>query len=107
MLAQLAPTLTECHCNSLTGLIDEMELWDWNVANKDFWSRLAKSLHSRQVSITWTGKMDQKLASVLVPEKMSWATATQSIRKSKTRIAKNGGLHADTEPTEWGLDAQV
>ena len=34
MLAQLARTLT---CNSVTDLIDEIELWDWNIANKDFW----------------------------------------------------------------------
>jgi len=74
MLAQLARTLTEWHCNSFTDLIDEMELWDWNVTNKDFWSRLAKSLHSPKVSITWAEKMDQNLALVLVSEKMSWAT---------------------------------
>jgi len=49
MLAQLASTLTEWHCNSFTDLIDEMELWDWNVTNKDFWSRLAKSLQSKSV----------------------------------------------------------
>jgi len=71
MLAQFARTLTEWYCNSFTDFIDEMELWDWNVANKDFWLRLAKSLHSQNVSVTWAGKMDQKLASVLVPEKMS------------------------------------
>jgi len=76
MLAQLARTWTEWHCNSLTDLTDEMELWDWNVAKKDFWSRLAKSLHSQKVLVTWAERMDQKLASVLVPEKMSWATAT-------------------------------
>jgi len=54
--------------------------------------------------------MDQKLASVLVPEKMSWATATRSIGKCKTRIEKIGGSRVDTEPTEptaWGLDVQV
>jgi len=51
--------------------------------------------------------MDQKLASVLVPEKMSWATATQSNRKCKTRIEKIGGSCLDTELTAWGLDAQV
>jgi len=84
MLAQLARTLTEWHCISFTDLIDKMELWDWNVANKDFWSRLAKSLHSQKVSITWAKKMEKKLASVLVPEKMSWATATRSNRKCKT-----------------------
>ena len=78
-----------------------MELWDWNVANKDFWSRLAKSLHSQKVSVTWAGKMDKKLASVLVLEKMSWATATRSIRKCKTRIEKIGGSRVDTEATAW------
>jgi len=51
--------------------------------------------------------MDKKLASVLVPKKMSWATATRSIRKCKTRIEKIGGSRVDTEPTAWGLDVQV
>jgi len=45
--------------------------------------------------------------SLLVPEKMSWATATRSIRKCKTRIEKIGGSRVDTEPTAWGLDVQV
>jgi len=143
MLAQLARTLTEWHCNSFTDLMDEMELWDWNVANKDFLSRLAKSLHSHKVSVTWAGKMDKKLASVcvllcfvdpileksrsrchslnqgtwggriftlhlvLVLEKMSWATATWSIKKCQTRIQRIGGSRVDTEPTAWGLDVQV
>ena len=84
MLAQLARTLTEWHCNSFTDLIDEMELWDY----KDFWSQLAKPLHSQKVSVTWAEKMDKKLASVLVPEKISWATATRSIRNFKKRIEK-------------------
>jgi len=104
--SKLACTLTKWHCNSFTDLIDEMELWDWNVANKDFWLQLAKSLHSQKVSVTWAEKMDQKLASVLVPAKMSWATATQSIRKCKTRIEKIGGSRVDTEPSVWGLGAQ-
>ena len=50
---------------------------------------------------------DKKLASVLVPEKMSWATATRFIRKYKTRIEKIGGSRVDTEPIAWGLDVQV
>ena len=69
--------------------------------------RLAKSLHSQKVSITWAEKMEQKLDSVLVPKKMSWATATQSIRKCKTRIEKIGGSRVDTGPTAWGLNVQV
>ena len=52
-------------------------------------------------------KNGQKLALVLVPEKMSWATATRSIRMCKTPIEKIGGSRADTEPTAWGLDEQV
>jgi len=52
-------------------------------------------------------KMVQKIAGVLVPEKMSRATATQSIRKCKTRIEKIGKSCLDTEPTAWGLDEQV
>ena len=52
-------------------------------------------------------RMDQKLAFVLVPRKMSWATATRSMWKYKTRIEKIGGSRVDTEPTAWGLDVQV
>jgi len=33
LLAQLARTFEEWHCNSFADLIDEMELWDWNVAD--------------------------------------------------------------------------
>jgi len=49
-------------------------------------------------------KMDKKLASVIVPEKMSWVTATRSIRKCKTPIEKIGGSRVDTKPTAWNLD---
>jgi len=51
--------------------------------------------------------MDKKLASVLVPAKMSWATAMRSISKRKTRIEKIGESPVGTEPTAWGLDVQV
>ena len=55
--------------------------------------------HSPKVSIIWAGKMYQKLASVLVPEKMSCATATRSIQKCKTPLEKIGVSRVDTEPT--------
>ena len=64
-------------------------------------------MHSQKVSIMWAEKMDQKLASVLVPEKMSLAKAMRVIRKCITRIEKIGGSRVDTEPTAWGLDVQV
>jgi len=62
---------------------------------------------SKSVSHMGKKKKDKKLASVLVPGKMNWATATRSIRKCKTRIEKIGGLRVDTEPAVWGLDVQV
>jgi len=68
---------------------------------------LAKSLHSQKVSVTCAEKMDKRLASALVLEKMSWATATWSNRKCKTRIEKIGGSRVDTESAAWGLDVQV
>jgi len=77
------------------------------MANKDFWSRLAKVLHSQKVSVTWAGKMDPKIALVLVSGKMSWATTTRSIWKCKTQIEKIWGSCIDTKPTAWGLDTQV
>jgi len=50
MLAQLSRTLEKCHCDSFTDLIDKLELRDWNVSNKDFWSHLRKSLQNSKVS---------------------------------------------------------
>jgi len=52
-------------------------------------------------------KYGPKTASVLVPEKMSWETTTQSIRKCQTRIKKIERSRVDTEPTGWGFDVQV
>jgi len=90
MVVQSACTMTEWHCNSFNDLIDKMELWDWKVANRDVWSQLVELLQSPKVSVTWSEKMDPKLAPVLVPEKMSWATATRSIQKYKNPIEKIG-----------------
>jgi len=44
MLAGLNRTLDECLCDSFVELIEEMELWKWDDATRDFWSRLAKAL---------------------------------------------------------------
>jgi len=63
--------LEEWYFNPFTDLIDEMELWDLNVVNKDFWSRLAKSLRSQKVSAICTEEMAQNLASLLVQRKTS------------------------------------
>jgi len=82
----------------------------WTVITFTVWAVVAKSLHIQKVAVTWSGKMDQKLAWVLVPEKMSgcqWATATRSIQQCKARHKKIRGSRVDIEPTAWGLDVQV
>jgi len=44
MLAGLNRALEEWLCDSFVELIEEMELWKWDDATGDFWSRLAKAL---------------------------------------------------------------
>ena len=44
LLAGLNRTLNECLWDSFAELIEEMELWKWDDATGDFWSRLAKAL---------------------------------------------------------------
>jgi len=58
MLAQLARTLKDWQCDSSTDLIEKMDLWEWNDAKKDLWSRLAKLLQMIKVSVTWAEKLD-------------------------------------------------
>jgi len=49
MLAGLNSTLDEWFCNSFAELIKKMELWKWNDATGDFWSRLAKALQQSNI----------------------------------------------------------
>ena len=48
MLAGLNCTLDEWLCDSLAGLIEEMELGKWDNTTGDFWSTLAKALQAEQ-----------------------------------------------------------
>ena len=85
-------------------LIEEMELWKWDDATRDFWSRLAKALQQSNISVTWAEQMDSRLESVHTTGKLSWAAATRSIRECKMRIERIGGSHLDTDSEVWGLD---
>jgi len=49
MLAGLNRTLDEWLCDFFVELIKEMELWKWDDANRDFWSRLAKALQQSNI----------------------------------------------------------
>jgi len=57
-------TLDELLCDTFTELIEEMELWKWDGATGDFWSRLAKALQQSNIPITWAEQLDSRLASV-------------------------------------------
>ena len=54
-----------------------MDLWEWNDADKDFWSRLAKILQMTKVSLTWAEELDKRLAVAQDSEKTNWATETR------------------------------
>ena len=104
MLAGLNRTLDEWLCDSFKELIEEMELWKWDDATGDFWSRLAKALQQSNISVTWAEQLDSRLAAVHTTGKLSWATATRSIRECKMRIERIGGSRLDTDSEVWGLD---
>jgi len=93
MLSGSSHTLDEWLCDSFVELIEEMEQWKGDDATRDFWSRLAKALQQINISVTWA----ERLAFVHTTAKLSWATATRSIRECKMRIERIGGLRLDTD----------
>jgi len=104
MLAGLKRNLDEWLCDSFVEVIEEMELWKWDDATGDFWSRLAKALPQSNISVTWAEQLDSRLASVHTTGKLSWAAAIRSIRECKMRIERIGGSRLDTDPEVWVFD---
>ena len=107
MLAGLGRTLDEWLCDSFAELIEEMELWKWDDATGDFWSRRAKALQQSYISVTWAEQLDSRLASVHTTGKMSWAAAIRSIRECQMRIQRIGGSRLNTDSEVWVLDKRV
>ena len=91
MLAGFNCTLDEWLCDSFVELIEEIELWKWDDATGDFWSRLAKALQQSNISVTWAEQLDSRLAAVHTTGKLRWAAATRSIRECKMRIERSEG----------------
>ena len=58
LLAGLNCTLDEWLCHSFAELIEEMELWKWDDATADFWSRVANALHQSKTSESWAEQLD-------------------------------------------------
>ena len=104
MLAGLNRTLDEWLCDSFVELIEEMELWKWDDATRDFWSRLPQALQQSNISVTWAEQLDSRLASVHTTGKMSWEASTRCIRECKMRIERIRGSRLDTDSEAWGLD---
>jgi len=106
MLTGLNHTLDEWLCDSFVELIEEMELWKWDDATRDFWSRLAKALQQSNISVTRAEQLDSRLASVHTTGKLScqWAAQTRSIKECKMRIERIRGSFLDTDSEVWGLD---
>jgi len=104
MLAKSNCTLDEWLCDSFVELIEKMELWKWDDATGDFWSRLEKALQQRNISVTWAEQLDSRLAAVHTTRKLSWAAATRSIRECKMRIERIKVSRLYTDSEVWGLD---
>ena len=104
MLAGLNRTLDEWLCESFVEIIEEMELWKWDDATGNFWSRLAKALQQSDISVTWAEHLDSRLGSVHTTGKLSWAAATRSIRECNIRIERIRGSRLDTDSEVWGLN---
>jgi len=78
LLAGLERILDEWPCDSFAELIEEMEVWKYNDATGDIWSRPAKALQQSNISDTWVEQLDSR--PVHTTGKMSWAAAaTRSI----------------------------
>ena len=103
LMAGLNRTLDEWLSDSFADLIEGMELWNWDDASGDLWSRLTKALQRNNISITWAEQLDIRLASMHTPGKMSWAAGTRSIRELKMRIENTEGWNIETESRfgEW------
>jgi len=99
LLAGLNHTWDEWLCDTFAEPIEEMELWKWDDATGDFWSRLAKALQQSNIAVTWAEQLDSRLASVHTTAhwQLSWAAATKYIMECKMRIKRIGGSRLDTD----------
>ncbi len=98
-IQELQRAKDEWMCNTLNELYDEMELWQLNEVQHNRWARALKA--SNQVGVRPMWYVDE-------PEnggkRLSWATATRSLRKLKARIIKVGGKREQPKEQAWRLE---
>jgi hypothetical protein len=86
-------------CSTLDDLCDEMELWTWTEVHHNRWARALKA--SNQVGFRPMWPVDEQEDE---KKKLSWATATRSLRRLKARIVRVGGRREHPQEQAWMLD---
>jgi len=85
-IQELQRAKDEWMCNTLNELYNEMELWQWNEVHHNRWARSLKASSQVGVRPMWYVVETENEG-----KRLSWATATRSLRKLKARIIKVGG----------------
>jgi hypothetical protein len=86
-------------CHTTHELYDEMELGQRNEVQHNRWARALKASHRVRVRPIWyveEGEQEGK--------RLSWATATRSLRRLKARITKVGGKRDQLKEQAWQLE---
>ncbi len=89
----------EFMCYSTHELYDEMELWKWDDVQHNRWARALKASHRVGVRPIWYLEAEEQ-----EDKRLSWATATRSLRRLKARITKVGGKRDQPMEQEWQLE---
>jgi len=98
-IQELQRAKDECMCNTINELYDEMELWQLNAVQHNRWGRALKASNRVGVRPMWyTDELEDG------EKKLSWATATRSLRKLKARIIKVGGKREQPQEQAWRLE---
>jgi hypothetical protein len=98
-IQELQRAKDEWMCHTVNELYDEMELWQWNAVQHNRWARALKASNRVGVRPMWyLDELDDG------GRKLSWATATRSLRKLKARIINVGGKREQPREQAWRLE---
>ena len=86
-------------CHTTHELYYEMELWQWDEVQHNRWARALKASHRVGVRPIWYVEEAEQEG-----KRLSWATATRSLRRLKARITKVGGKRDQPKEQEWQLE---
>jgi hypothetical protein len=98
-IQELQRAKDEWMCHTVNELYDEMELWQWNAVQHNRWARALKASNRVGVRPMWL--LDELEDG---GKKLSWATATRSLRKLRARITQVGGKREQPREQTWRLE---